>query len=229
MPQKPIDFLDHKDILDHVEKELPVGGVKWDIGPDKMALVCIDMQKAFVSVGGNIEVPLAREIVPNINRLGETCRKAKIPVIWVCRIHRRDGSDEGLHHLFWPMATKGEMGLLEGTKGAELYEGLRTEPTDYWVKKIRFSAFTRGSSDLEPLLRGLGRDTIMVTGVATNVCCGTTMINGMELDFKVIAVSDGLATFSKEAHEGFVSLAGICWAQVMSTDELVREIEARTG
>ena len=46
-----------KEMLSHVEKELPAAGVKWDIIPSKMAMVVIDMQKAFCAVGGGMEIP----------------------------------------------------------------------------------------------------------------------------------------------------------------------------
>ena len=215
-----------KEMLSHVAKELPAGGVEWKIIPKKMALVVIDMQNVFCAIGGGMEIPSAREAVPSINRLAGTCRKAGIPVIWVRRIHTRDGSDVGLLKHFWPVTLKGDMSCVEGTRGIELYEGLRIESSDIWVTKLRYSAFVGGSSKLERVLRGLERDTVMIAGVASNWCCMSTIINGMELDFKMIAVSDGMATFTTEQHEEFLRFIALGWAQVMSTAGLVSEIEA---
>src|SRR3989338_7816095 len=53
------------------------------IDPSKTALVVVDMQEGFCAAGACIEVPAARAIVPNINRLAKSCRQASIPVIWL--------------------------------------------------------------------------------------------------------------------------------------------------
>ena len=71
----------------------------------------------------------------------------------------------------------------------------------------------------------MGRDTIIVTGTATDVCCEATAVNAMELGFKVIVVSDATVTNTKENHETSLNKMSFYYAQVISTDELVREIE----
>ena len=53
--------------------------------PKKTALVVIDMQRAFLEVGAPSETPVAREIVPNINRLAATVRSSGGAVAWVRR------------------------------------------------------------------------------------------------------------------------------------------------
>jgi ureidoacrylate peracid hydrolase len=71
----------------------------------------------------------------------------------------------------------------EGTPGAEIYEPLKPMQDDIVVKKFRYSGFY--ATQLENLLRALGRDTIAITGVATNVCCDSTARDGAMRDFKV--------------------------------------------
>ena len=53
------------------------------IDPSKAALVVVDMQNYFVKEGHQAEVPLAREIVPNINRLAAELRRRGGHVVWV--------------------------------------------------------------------------------------------------------------------------------------------------
>src|SRR5688572_33079591 len=76
----------------------------------------------------------------------------------------------------------------EGTPGAEIYEPLKPMQDDIVVKKFRYSGFY--GTQLENLLRALGRDTIAITGVATNVCCDSTARDGAMRDFKVVFLSD---------------------------------------
>src|SRR5947209_7987330 len=60
---------------------------------ERTALVVIDMQNAFVAPGAPVEVPGARSIVPNINRLAAELRGRGVTVIWVQHQNERDGSD----------------------------------------------------------------------------------------------------------------------------------------
>jgi nicotinamidase-related amidase len=204
-------------------------GVIWPVIPSRMALMVIDMQKCFCSAGGAAEIPLAREIAPTIERLASTCRLWKIPVLWIRRIHARDRSDAGLYGCFGDgRCMDGSMGCIEGTAGVEFYEGVSPQPCDVLISKIRYSAFISGSSSAERILRTLGRDTVMVTGVATDWCCTATIMNGMELDFKMIGISDGMATFSKHKHEQALSLLGAGWAQISRAREMIMEI-SRAG
>ena len=70
---------------------------------------------------------------------------------------------------------------------------------DILVKKFRYSGFY--GTQLENLLRALGRDTIAITGVATNVCCDSTARDGAMRDFKVVFLSDCSASFSQEEQD----------------------------
>ena len=86
----------------------------------------------------------------------------------------------------------------QGRRGNAFCAGLHVSEDDYIVSKIRYSAFAPGSSSLEPLLRGLGRDRFMICGVATDVCVGTTAMDGMMLGFRVFFLGDLTATFNEE-------------------------------
>ena len=79
----------------------------------------------------------------------------------------------------------------------------------------------------------MDKDTLIIVGVATNVCCGTTAMDAMMLDYKVIFVSDANASLDEAAKEGYG--AGIVqeatlitlrtyFAMVCTTDEVIEEI-----
>ena len=54
--------------------------------------------------------------------------------------------------------------------GFQLWPTLDVQAVDARVTKRRYSAFVQGSSDVEHVLRDRGIDTLIITGVATNVC-----------------------------------------------------------
>ena len=89
------------------------------------------------------------------------------------------------------------------------------------MKKNRFGAFVPGSSDLHPLLQARNIDTLIITGTATNVCCESTARDAMMMNYKVIFVSDGTATFNDDEHNATLGIMLAMFADVMTTDEVV--------
>jgi nicotinamidase-related amidase len=201
----------------------------WTIRPAEVALVVVDMQIAFVDSQSPLSSKEAREFVPRINELAALCRSLHIPVIFIKANGRADGSDSGLSRDFHSGAFDPEMSPQQGKKGAELYPGLEVRPNDYIVPKVRYSAFIPGSSSLEPLLRGLNRSSILICGVATDVCVGATTIDGMMLGFKVFFVSDLTATATTERQKVALELYDGNFAKVMRSSEIMSELSRFKG
>ena len=86
--------------------------------------------------------------------------------------------------------------LRQGSESAALHPGLVVEPRDLLLDKPRFGAFH--GTDLELILRARGIDTVIISGIATNVCCDTTAREANARDFRVLFLSDGTATGSPE-------------------------------
>lgn len=198
------------------------------IDPRKSALVVIDMQNYFVKEGQQGEVPLARAIVPAINRLAADLRRRGGHVVWV-----RNGTDDtraswsNFHdHLQSPERTEARLQSMQsGGDGYQYWHGNDIRPEDGLITKKRYSAFIQGSSDLEPHLRARGLDTLLITGTATNVCCESTARDAMMLNFKVIMVADGLATHTDEAHNATLSNFYGQFGDVQTVDEVVTSLE----
>jgi len=201
----------------------------WHIDPVKTALVVIDPQRAFLDKGAPVECVAGREIVPRINELASMCRRLEIPVIWVRQSNRADLSDVGLMQDIRPRQMDNELEVLEGKKGVDFYPALNVTPDDYVVTKIRYSAFIPGSSDLEPLLRGLGRDRFIICGVATDVCVGTTTTDAMMLGFKVFFVSNLTATLSDERQRISLEVLDRHFAKVMPLEQIKEELQLSLG
>lgn len=162
----------------------------WKIVPQKTALVVVDMQRFALEKGSVSETRGARELVPRINELADMCRRLEIPVIYLCQSNRADLSDIGLLKDFKSISIENQLEHLEGKRGVELYPGLNVVPDDYIVTKIRYSAFIPGSSNLEPLLRGLDRDRFIICGTAIEGSVFLTAADAMMLGFRVFCVGD---------------------------------------
>ena len=91
------------------------------------------------------------------------------------------------------------------------------------------TAFIQGASNLEEILRGRGIDTIVITGVATNVCCDSTARDCMMRGFRTIMVSDANATFSEAEHAAALTTFITFFGDVQETDEVIERLNAGVG
>ncbi|MFC1979574.1 isochorismatase family protein [Chloroflexota bacterium] len=201
----------------------------WYIDPTKTALIVTDMQRACLDEDAPLTFVAAKKMVPLINDLASMCRRLRIPVVWLRQVNRSDLSDVGLLQAMRPRQLDSDMELLEGRKGADLSPQLIVMPDDYVIAKIRYSAFICGSSNLEPLLRGLGRDSLITCGVATDVCVGTTVADAMMLGFKVFVVGDLTATLTEERQRIALEVLDKCFAKVVTFNEVQVELRKLLG
>jgi ureidoacrylate peracid hydrolase len=208
------------------------GDVHWftRLEPKKSALVVVDMQNTFCMPGAPGEVPLARGIVPNINRLAAQLRPLGVPVVWVlhANTHSQGRSDWEVffNHVVRNKDVRQRMVESLSPVKQAVWKELETAPADITVIKNRYSALAHGSSTLERVLRNLGVDTVLVAGTKTNVCCDSTARDAMMLDFKSIMLADCCAALSDEEHlaslETFIQQFG----DVMTSDEVLERMQA---
>jgi len=196
-----------------------------DLDPAKTALVVVDMQNAFMLSGvAHSLVPMAKEIVPNINRLAQAVRDTGGAVVWIQTAYTDETTKSWsvYYDISKPEQNrKRAEALAPGSKGYELWETLEARKDDIFVEKKRFSAFIQGSSNIADVLRARGIDTVLITGTVTGVCCESTARDAMMLNFKTVMVTDGNAAVTDEDHNA--SLAGfyLTFGDIMSTDMLI--------
>ena len=97
-------------------------------------------------------------------------------------------------------------------------------PTDLRVKKIKYSAFIAGSSDIDAQLKTRGIETLLVNGTVTSVCCESTARDAMMLDYRVAMLSDGNASLTDEEHAASLNNFLVFFGDVMTTDEAVARL-----
>jgi ureidoacrylate peracid hydrolase len=193
----------------------------------RTALVVVDMQNYFVAQGFAAEVPAARDIVPNINRMARSLRGAGGAVVWIQTTATGALEHWGNHHKYTLSPQRKEKRLTqldESHEGFKLFPSLDPQSGDLRVKKVKYSAFIAGSSDLDAQLKSRGADTILVTGTVTNVCCESTARDAMMLDYRVVMLSDGNASLTDEEHAASLNNFMIFFGDVMTTDEAISRL-----
>jgi ureidoacrylate peracid hydrolase len=189
------------------------------LGP-KTALVVIDLQNAFMLPGMPVEVPAAREIVPNVNKLAAATRTNGGKVV------RVKMNLEGQPDL-WPVFFDGDprratlSELTPGSHGFELYADLDVRPEDLIVVKKRFSAFIQGSSDIDQKLQSAGIDTVIIAGTLTNICCESSARDAMMLNYRLVFVSDANAAISDAEHNATLTSILRVFGDVATTNETI--------
>jgi nicotinamidase-related amidase len=152
------------------------------------ALIVIDMQNDFCLPTADLFVGDAPGAIPYVIDVVASFRQAGLPVIWVLRHHRPDGSDvdRSRRELF------ARRPFLVSAPGAELVAGLAVRPGEHVVVKRRWSAFF--GTDLDLLLRRLGVQRLYLCGVQTPNCIRGTAVDATSYDYETVVLSDATAS-----------------------------------
>lgn len=211
-------------VAERVERRMGKPLANAAITGGRAALVVIDMQNYFCAQGFPAEVPLTREIVPNINRVASAMRGADGKVVWL-QTTVAGASQHWANYQQQMLSPQRQQERLvhldEGSEGFQLFPSLEVLPGDLHVKKIMYSAFVQGSSDIGALLKGHKVDTLLVAGTLTNVCCESSAQDAMMLGYSVIMLSDGNATLTDEEHAAALNTFAMYFGDVMTSDEVI--------
>jgi nicotinamidase-related amidase len=172
----------------------------------------IDIIKDFVS--GVLGSDRARSVVPRVKGFLEEARRRGVPIIHITDAHIEGDREFEL----WPRHA------VDGTEGAEIVEELQPKRGDYHLKKRRYSAFY--ATGLDALLRGLGVDTVILTGLVTNICVQHTAADAFFRGYRVIVLEDCVEAPSEEAHRSALRyMEEIYGAEVTGFEELLKRLE----
>ena len=192
---------------------------------EKPALLVIDMQNDFCLPGAPFEVRGALSVVPRIQELIEAFRAHGLPVIFVIREHRADGSDMEITRRERFLKAGGA--FIPGTRGYALVDGLTPRPDEPVVRKTRWSPFHK--TDLESMLRARGVEVVVISGVQTPNCIRSAAFDANSLDFEVVVSSDASGTSDPDVHRAnLIDMAGI-GIEIASTQEIARALPDGLG
>ena len=172
--------------------------------PCESALVVVDMQNAYASKGGYLDlagfdVSGAASAIAGINKAIAAARAAGMQVVFLQNGWDKDYREAGgpgspNFHKSNALKTMRRRPELAGTLLArggwdyELVDALRPEAGDIIIHKTRYSAFY--NTNLDSMLRARGIRTLVFTGIATNVCVESTLRDGFFLEYFGVVLAD---------------------------------------
>ena len=196
----------------------------------RTAHVIVDMQNGFVEPGAPVEVPVARDIAPNINAISRAVRQAGGTNVFLQMTLSEDSLQSWSNwfkYFHTAESTAGfEQSFGHGRHHWRLWPAMETGEGDLYVDKTRFGAFVPGASNLHEILQARGIDTLIITGTLSNCCCESTARDAMQMNYKLVFVSDANAALTDAAHNATLDNMCMIFADVRPTAEVVELIAA---
>jgi len=180
------------------------------LDPKRTALVIQDMQNDVVMEGGAFaesgSPTHAKEqnVIANLVDLAAACRAKGVPVIHVWYIVEPGAPGVALNAPLF-QGLKEANAMERGTWGAAPVDGLEAQPGDFVVEKTRMSGWQ--GTNLQNLLVGLGRDTVIVTGAWTNMSVEHSARTGADMGYTMVVPEDGCSTMNADWHNASINYA----------------------
>jgi gluconolactonase len=194
------------------------------LDPARSALIIQDLQNDVISEGGAFAdsgAPAhatAQKVVTNVQALAQACRTAGVPVIHIWYIVEAGAAGLKLNAPLFN-GVKDADALVRGSWGAAAVDGLQPRDGDHVVEKMRMNGFF--DTRLDILLRGLGTETIIVTGAWTNMSIEHTARHGADAGYEVVVASDGTSTTSDDWQRAALEYAMTNVGRVATCEEIL--------
>jgi ureidoacrylate peracid hydrolase len=196
--------------------------VEDQVRSDRAALLVIDMQNDFCAAGGFLQrergynVDFAKTVAEAIATAVAAARSAGMLVVWIRSVY-------DFKYLAAPHVVKrGQEGCcLEGSWGADFFL-LRPNSDEPIVTKHHYSAFV--GTPLDEILRRNDIRTLVMTGVATNVCVDSTLRDGFFAGYYIVLLEDCVGSNSAAGHNGTLATVRNNIGTVMSSADWISQL-----
>jgi nicotinamidase-related amidase len=180
----------------------------------RCAVVTNDLQYDLVNKNDERQQAVAA-FAPEMTAFLQAVRDLDVPVIHLQLINLPD-DPKAERYGDWLPVTK-------GSDGARIMEEFLA-PGDIVMEKNKDSGFF--DTDLDDTLRELGVDTLIITGMQTQICVQTTAADAFFRGYNVIVPPDGVVSARPEDQQRALDWLGSYCASIVAFDDLIGAISA---
>lgn len=197
------------------------------------ALLIVDMQNDFVREGAPMEVPDARDTIPQHQRLIAQFRQLSRPIIYTRYLA---GPSRTLVYEWSPELEPPTLACQRGHQRyyadldqtldcADVINEIYPEPGDFIIDKYGYGAFH--NTNLDDTLKSLGVASLIVTGTVTQICVEETAREAFHYGYRTTIVSDAVSSYLPDLHAATLKNFDLKFGWVNSSDEVMQALRNR--
>ena len=193
------------------------------VAADRTAVVTSEVQNGVVgepSVLPQLAEAAQAVMVPALRKLLPVARAAGVQVIHCTAYRRADGKGANANARMFKGVRKAPVRLLPGSPEVEVLPDLGPEAEDLVLTRTHGLDPMTGT-DLDPVLRNLGVQTVVVTGVSVNVAITNLVMDCVNRGYDVVLPRDAVCGIPQDYADAVIDNTLALLAAITTTDELI--------
>ena len=179
------------------------------------AIIIIDLQEYFYK----LDTPkFENKINPNVEKLLQFAREAKIKIIHIFTIYKKDKSN-------WPEAYKNrdEMWCMENSEDCKIIPSARPVENETVIIKKRFSSFYE--TELDEVLHQNKIDTLFMAGFSGDVCVRMTTMDAFNRGYNLFWISDCIESLFEDYKKSEEYIQNLTKLKVVTIEEMKKVLD----
>jgi len=196
----------------------------------KAALVVVDMQNDFVRKGAPFFLQGCNEAIPNVRKVLQACRNARIPVVF---LKFTAGPEETLIWTWskplhppdkacWKNCRRYYEEIQKEAEGHDIIDELCPVEGEEIVEKYSYGGFFE--TNLHTVLQARHAEQLIIVGCAAPFCIDDTVTGAFDRQYQSFVVSDAIGYFDKEFLKNSLRRIAMKYGRVLTTEQILTEM-----